>query len=472
MFFIGITVLIVNHKYRIYLQKGDKIMNISKKTLVMLVLVMAACCWQLVNIDVKAEEISGEVVTTQNITGENSTTVIDPTIETTTEEITTVQEETTTKTSNIVKGYSVTKKGKVLKCTYSGKKQKNVYLAIVKENGKYKVTSQKTKGAYIYYFNENGNGNKYKKTNIVSIKYKNKSTKYYVKNGKIGTGWYKISGKKFYYSSGKMVTGWKKISGNTYYFSKNKENEGQLVTDTLVNDGDKSYYVDKSGKLGTAWYKKGSKKYYYSSGKMVTGWKKISGKTYYFSKDKKNKGELVTSTIVDDGKKSYYVDDKGIRVNTQEMNLAVKFVQDHTKESWSKSKKLKACYDYLWKNYPYERFYESPSPSKMPSYARYMLKYKQGNCYRYAAAFAYIARVIGYESRVGVGEISAIGGGMTPHGWTEIKIGGTWYMFDANMQRNYPHISSYKQTHDSYRYRHTFLDVYKLEIKNGKVTWK
>lgn len=389
-------------------------MSISRKISVMILLVAMVCCWQFTIIETKAEEVSGEAVTenvtvenpTTSVTVEESTTIETPTTTVTVEEPTT--KDNTKKISAKVRGYSVTKKGKVLKCLYSGKKQKNVYFAIVHKKGNYKVVSPKTKGAYIYYFDKKGNGKKYKETNIVSIKYKKKSAKYFVKAGKIGTGWYKKDGTK----------------------------------------------------------------YYYLSGKLVTGWKKISGKTYYFSKSKKNKGKLIRNTIIDDGKKAYYVDSYGVRVTAKEVNLAVKFVQAHTEEDWSKAEKLKACYKYLWKNYPYQRFYETPSPAKMPGYANYMFSSKQGNCYRYAAALAYIAKVIGYKSGVGVGTISAIGGGMTPHGWTEIKVGDAWYVFDANMQRNYPHISSFMQTHTSYRYRHTRSDVYKLEIKNGKVTWK
>lgn len=101
-----------------------------------------------------------------------------------------------------------------------------------------------------------------------------------------------------------------------------------------------------------------------------------------------------------------------------------------------------------------------------------MLSKKKGNCYRYAASFAYIARVLGYDSRVGVGKISSRRGGMTPHGWTEVKFGKKWYMCDANMQKNYPSINSYKKTSSSYAYRHSCSKRYRMTVKDGKVTWK
>ena len=192
-------------------------------------------------------------------------------------------------------------------------------------------------------------------------------------------------------------------------------------------------------------------------------------KKMYFSKE----GTLLTNTIAGNKKQGYfYVDSTGIKVTRKEIKQAVKFVRAHTKESWSAEKKLAACYKYLWKNYTYQRFYESPSASKMPSYANYMFKNKKGNCYRYAASLAYIARVIGYDTKVVSGKISSTRGGMTPHGWTEIKMGDTWYIFDANMQRNFPTVDSYKKTEKTYPYRHEILDKYKMTVKNGKVSWK
>lgn len=168
----------------------------------------------------------------------------------------------------------------------------------------------------------------------------------------------------------------------------------------------------------------------------------------------------------------YYVDSTGRKVTSKEIRQAVKFVRAHTKSGWSKSKKLKACYKYLWKHYTYKRFYDKPKASKMSGYARYMFSKKKGNCFRYAAAFACVARVLGYDSRVACGSISRVGGGMTPHGWTEIKVNGKWYMCDANMQRSWPKINSYMVTNKKYAFVHTCQKRYKLTVKNGRVSWK
>lgn len=309
----------------------------------------------------------------------------------------------------VAEGYYVRADDTSLTVTYNGVLQKKVYLALLCTDGNYTVTKPEKTGSRIYYFDETGNGAKYTGTKTISITYEDGSAKYFVKAGK------------------------------------------------LLND----------------WYKKENKTYYYANGKMVTGWYKISGKKYYFDKSASNKGVLLTNTIIGTGTEdSYYVDETGVQITDPEIKLAVKFVNAHTKKSWSDSKKLEACFQYLWKNYEYERFYDTPKASAMSDYAVYMLKNKKGNCFRYAASFACIAKVLGYDTRVAVGKISSTHGGMTPHGWTEVKVDGKWYLCDANMQRNYPKINSYMRTNKNYAYRHSCSKRYTLNIKNGKVSWK
>lgn len=108
----------------------------------------------------------------------------------------------------------------------------------------------------------------------------------------------------------------------------------------------------------------------------------------------------------------------------------------------------------------------------MPKLARDMFTNKRGNCYRYAAAFAYIAKVLGYDSRVASGMVGARGGGMTPHAWTEIKDGKSWYQYDCNMQRTYPRISFYRRTNRNYPVRHRASKRFTISVSGGKVKWK
>lgn len=290
---------------------------------------------------------------------------------------------------------------------------------------------------------------------------------YFSEEGKMLAGWQSVDGYEYYFDTtdGRMATGWRTIDGAKYYFFS----DGTRTSGFQKVNG-ATYYFTSAGKAVTGWKTISGARYYFASnGKMSKGFTKIGKLTYYFS----SAGKLQKNKIVGDGKSGYYyVDSTGVRVTTAEIKLAVKFVRKYTKSGWSNSKKLKACYNALWENYTYKRYYEAPSAKKMPTYANNMLSNKKGNCYRYAAAFAYIARVLGYDSRVAVGKISSSRGGMTPHGWTEVKTGGKWYMCDANMQRNYPKINSYMRTNKNYAYRHTCSERYTMTVKNGTVTWK
>lgn len=205
---------------------------------------------------------------------------------------------------------------------------------------------------------------------------------------------------------------------------------------------------------------------------MVTGWQGIGGYDYYFAESGEGKGVLQKNRIVSTSQGDFYVDVEGIRVSSAEILKAVSFVKTHTQDSWDTGTKLQRCFEVLWRNYAYQRFYENPSAQQMPGYADYMFTYHRGNCFRYAASFACIAKVLGYETRVAVGSIARRTGGMTPHGWTEVQVGGVWYMCDANMQRNHPDINSYMRTEANYNYVHTCSARYALGIQKGQVSWR
>ncbi|MCD7745324.1 MAG: hypothetical protein LUI13_08615 [Lachnospiraceae bacterium] len=220
----------------------------------------------------------------------------------------------------------------------------------------------------------------------------------------------------------------------------------------------------------TGWETVDDVKYYYVDGEKVTGWKKISGKYYYFNA----KGKLQTNKIVGSKKAGYYyVDKTGVRVTDSRIKAAVSFVVKHSKSSQSNRQRLKACYKAMCKN-PYTRFYgETPTASKMASYASYMFKNNTGNCYRYASAMAYIARVLGYDSRVSVGGVNSYGGTtLSPHGWCEVKVGSTWRIIDCSIQNRHPDVSLFLVTRKSFPYLLRCNSTFRMTVKNGKVSWK
>jgi len=115
--------------------------------------------------------------------------------------------------------------------------------------------------------------------------------------------------------------------------------------------------------------------------------------------------------------------------------------------------KLKAMYDWLvenvsysWEGYSqqhapaYDKFtltydltYESDQPEAFPreiiNRSYHTLTAKKGVCYDYAALYAVMARYIGVESYVHTGILKK-GTWHGHHGWTELKIDGTNYIFD------------------------------------------
>ena len=185
------------------------------------------------------------------------------------------------------------------------------------------------------------------------------------------------------------------------------------------------------------------------------GWQTINGEKYYF----KN-GVIQKNTIV--GK--YYVDDSGRQITDSVVMKAVAFVNAHSSSSQTPMQRFKSCYKYLYGDgYHYERIMGVPGKQDVADRANYYFTNKKGNCYCFAAATAYVSKVLGFESRVTFGQITSVHGGMTNHSWAALKSNGTWYISDYY---------AYMANDDSYpRYHTAAHGVYTLEISGGKVKW-
>ncbi len=131
------------------------------------------------------------------------------------------------------------------------------------------------------------------------------------------------------------------------------------------------------------------------------------------------------------------------------MSLAADVVNLSSTKDMTQPKQLEAAFNYIAQNVAYVRSMEVPTGDWVQSYAANTLGTKSGNCYGYAAAFAYIARGLGYESKVCVGTVESALGGRTAHAWTEVKMGSNWYIFDTEMQAA-KGSGYYKQTADKY----------------------
>lgn len=182
----------------------------------------------------------------------------------------------------------------------------------------------------------------------------------------------------------------------------------------------------------------------------------------------------VTNKIVGSKAKGYYyVDKTGRKVNTREIRQAVDFVMRNSKAGDSRAKRLKVCYRAL-QTYPYFGMTNrAPKAKNLSSYARYMFSRHRGDCYYYASTMAYIARVLGYDSRVAVGGVTARGPAapLSLHGWCEVKYGKSWRMLDCSMQRAHLDRNLCLVTRKKYPFRLRCDKVYTMTVKNAKVKW-
>ena len=111
-------------------------------------------------------------------------------------------------------------------------------------------------------------------------------------------------------------------------------------------------------------------------------------------------------------------------------------VRLHTMDDMEQEQKLRVLYDYVRDDY---RYIKSPFVQKgqvdwEAEYAEPMIDMHKGNCYSFAALYYYLAKQIGYDAQAVIG---TVGHNHAPHGWVEIVIDGTTYLFDTEMDMAY-----------------------------------
>ncbi len=128
---------------------------------------------------------------------------------------------------------------------------------------------------------------------------------------------------------------------------------------------------------------------------------------------------------------------KAAQANAKLDETVTKLVDKQVKEKDSAKKKLKKLFAYIQKDYDYARktgFEAYDGWEK--DYALEMYEDQKGSCYHYAAGYAFLAKkATGYSVRIGVGQTNGFSGNLQKHAWTEIKIGGKWYICDPNMDK-------------------------------------
>ena len=132
-----------------------------------------------------------------------------------------------------------------------------------------------------------------------------------------------------------------------------------------------------------------------------------------------------------------------------------------TNSSMTQEEKLKACFGYVFDNMVYlgnnNHVPRGADPSTWTE--TYMLRYinmgNRGNCYCFSSFMYYLARRLGYAANAISGAIDKTND--YDHGWMDIEIDGTLYIFDPELGRKwyekdsgkYPRYRFFKMTYDS-----------------------
>ena len=200
--------------------------------------------------------------------------------------------------------------------------------------------------------------------------------------------------------------------------------------------GGRTRYINASGQEETGLIDTEQGLYYVpEDGYLIKGWNSCNDRFFYVGGD----GRILSDAEVI----PYRVDRDGMLVRNedgQERDAGIGRVVEPiilslTDSGMTKEQQLRACYNYVLSHTAYKRTYEMPEGRDWTRlYAMDALVYGQGNCFRYAAAFAYLADAVGYEARICTGQISARRGGTTPHGWVEILTDNGWIICDPDMQ--------------------------------------
>ena len=104
-----------------------------------------------------------------------------------------------------------------------------------------------------------------------------------------------------------------------------------------------------------------------------------------------------------------------------------------TKPNMTQEQKLKACYNYVLKHMKYKRSYDPGLAANVEDYALEAFFTGQGNCYRYASMFAYMAAELGYMVQIQAGQCTSTTGDWTPHSWVVITHpNGTNLIYDCS----------------------------------------
>lgn len=247
----------------------------------------------------------------------------------------------------------------------------------------------------------------------------------------------------FYADGNLRRNAWVSVNGKTY----RTNSHGMIIKNKLVKLDGKVYYFKANGRLMKGWMTfKAGKSYFNSDGSRCTGEKRIGGKTYLFYSNGNLTGYLMTGkTSYTSGNTTYYLDGKGVvemkvvktggtekyyntagkqMSNAQGLDYvtfqtAKGIAASITNSSMTMEQKLQTCFDWVIRK-PYITWRQFSSfDGWIPTYANDHFLRGGGNCQSDAAAFAYLAKAIGYTEIYVC--VDSDGTNPNGHSWTEIN---------------------------------------------------
>lgn len=174
----------------------------------------------------------------------------------------------------------------------------------------------------------------------------------------------------------------------------------------------------------------GAERWLWADVKMLEeGPRRIGGRLYW----------VENGAFVRDQYKGYLYFDSYGRYTTGSAELDTRLnniIEKLTNDAMTRDQKLRALFNYCRDYYTYLK---RPLISKgqtgwEPDYALFFLRNGKGNCYCFSAAYCLLCRNLGLQAYTVVGRALN-----SPHGWVEIKLDGSTYLFDTQLEWRYLH---------------------------------
>lgn len=267
---------------------------------------------------------------------------------------------------------------------------------------------------------------------------------YYLFNGsgilQEGSGIPVIDGNKYWMNSDSSLnSGWLDMGAIKMYFDPATFRAAKGVT---VVDG-KKYAFDANGCLltGSGTPVINGKKYCFNpDGTVNTGWYTLGNWTFYFDPQT---GAAAVGVVTINGEQ-YFFNAQGVKQDWMATKAEQYAYETLNEIGWD----LRAAYNWA-AAMPYYRM----SPDVVPAgvdptqwYAEFGFENHTGNCYVMASTFYYMARLLGYDVHRVNGYVPISATEYNPHGWCEIDMNGTTYVFDPNFT-NEMHMNGYQITY-------------------------